>query len=59
MPSMMRIFTGTDKVVRFAPRTEEDVEKAAGDRLCHFVLQNDNDYYRVLYNFIKDSPFSS
>ena len=25
MPSMMRIFTGTDKVVRFAPRNEEDV----------------------------------
>lgn len=56
MPSMMRIFTGTDKVVRFAPRTEEDVEKAEqATDYVNFVLQNDNDYYRVLYNFIKDS----
>ena len=56
MPSMMRIFTGTDKVVRFAPRTEEDVEKAEqATDYVNFVLQNDNDYYRVLYNLIKDS----
>ena len=56
MPSMMRIFTGTDKVVRFAPRTEEDVEKAEqATDYVNFILQNDNDYYRVLYNFIKDS----
>ena len=56
MPSMMRIFTGTDKVVRFAPRTEEDVEKAEqATDYVNFVLQNDNDYYRVIYNFIKDS----
>jgi hypothetical protein len=56
MPSMMRIFTGTDKVVRFAPRTEEDVEKAEqATDYVNFVLQNDNDYYRILYNFIKDS----
>ena len=56
MPSMMRIFTGTDKVVRFAPRTEEDVEKAEqATDYVNFVLQNDNDYYRLIYNFIKDS----
>ena len=56
MPSMMRIFTGTDKVVRFAPRTEGDVEKSEqATDYVNFVLQNDNDYYRVLYNFIKDS----
>jgi hypothetical protein len=56
MPSMMRIFTGTDKVVRFSPRTEEDVEKAEqATDYVNFILQNDNDYYRVLYNFIKDS----
>lgn len=56
MPSMMRIFTGTDKVVRFAPRTEEDVDKAEqATDYVNFILQNDNDYYRVLYNFIKDS----
>ena len=56
MPSMMRIFTGTDKVVRFSPRTEEDVEKAEqATDYVNFVLQNDNDYYRILYNFIKDS----
>lgn len=56
MPSMMRIFTGTDKVVRFAPRNEEDVEAAEqATDYVNFILQNDNDYYRVLYNFIKDS----
>ena len=45
MPSMMRIFTGTDKVVRFSPRTEEDVEKAEqATDYVNFVLQNDNDY---------------
>ena len=28
MPSLMRLFTGSDKVVRFAPRSGEDVEAA-------------------------------
>ena len=56
MPSMMRIFTGTDKVVRFAPRNEEDVEAAEqATDYVNFILQTDNDYYRILYNFIKDS----
>ena len=31
MPNLMRVFTSSDKYVRFAPRTAEDVEAAEPD----------------------------
>ena len=56
MPSLMRIFTSSDKYVRYAPRTAEDQEKA--DQLSdyvNYIISNDNDGYRIIHTFIKDS----
>ena len=56
MPSLMRIFTSSDKFVRYAPRTAEDAERA--DQLTdyvNYIINQDNDGYRVIHTFIKDS----
>jgi len=56
MPSLMRIFTSSDKYVRYAPRTPEDAERA--DQLTdyvNYIINQDNDGYRVIHTFIKDS----
>ena len=50
MPSLMRIFTASDKYVRFSPRTAEDVERA--DTITDFVnyiINSDNDGYKIFY----------
>ena len=56
MPSLMRIFTASDKYVRFSPRTAEDVERA--DQITdyvNYIINNDNDGYKIFYNWFKDA----
>ena len=56
MPSLMRIFTASDKYVRFSPRTAEDVERA--DTITDFVnyiINSDNDGYKIFYQWFKDA----
>ena len=56
MPSLMRIFTSSDKYVRYAPRTAEDTEKAEQlSDYVNYIINNDNDGYRIMHNWIKDS----
>ena len=56
MPSLMRIFTSSDKYVRYAPRTAEDVERAEQlTDYVNYIINNDNDGYRIMYNWFKDS----
>jgi len=56
MPSLMRIFTSSDKYVRYAPRTAEDVDKAEQlTDYVNYIINNDNDGYRIMYNWFKDS----
>ena len=56
MPSLMRIFTSSDKYVRYAPRTADDVEKAEQlTDYVNYIINNDNDGYRIMYNWFKDS----
>jgi len=56
MPNLMRVFTTNDKYVRFAPRSGEDTEAAeqASDYV-NYVIQNQNDGYKLLHNFFKDA----
>ena len=56
MPNLMRVFTTNDKYVRFAPRSGEDVEAAeqASDYV-NYIIQNQNDGYKLLHNFFKDA----
>ncbi len=55
MPNLMRVFTSSDKYVRFAGRTAEDVEAAeqASDYVNHIIQRNDG--YKLLHTFFKDA----
>ena len=56
MPNLMRVFTANDQYVRFAARTAEDVEKAEQiTDYVNYVINHDNDGYKVLYNWFKDA----
>ena len=55
MPSLMRIFSSTDRTVEFVPRGPEDVEAAAqATDYCNFIFNNDNDGFLTLHNWFKD-----
>ena len=56
LPSMMRVFFGSEKVVEFVPRTESDVAMAeqATDYL-NYILRQDNDAISIFYSVFKDA----
>ncbi len=56
MPSLMRVFTSTKDVVRFLPRTAEDVPKAEqAQDYVNFILNSDNNWFQLAHNWFKDS----
>lgn len=56
MPSLMKVFTSGDRVVRFEPQGQEDVDMAnqATDYVNH-VMMKDNDGFQIIYNWFKDA----
>ena len=56
LPSMMRVFFGSEKVVEFVPRTANDLamSEQATDYLNHIVRQ-DNDAISIFYSVFKDA----
>lgn len=59
MPSLMRIFTGGDEIVRFEPQGPEDEQKAkqATDYI-NYIFQRQNDGFLTLYTWFKDALLS-
>jgi hypothetical protein len=59
MPSLMRIFTGGDDIVRFEPQGPEDEQKAkqATDYI-NYIFQRQNDGFLTLYTWFKDALLS-
>ena len=56
MPSLMRIFTGGDNVVRFVPETPEDEEVAEqATKYINHVFYKQNNGFMVLYNMFLDA----
>jgi len=56
MPSLMRVFTGSDKYVRFMPRNEEDAELAEQiSEYVNYIIAHDNDGYRIIDTWLRDS----
>jgi hypothetical protein len=56
MPSLLRIFTGGDKLLEFVPKTEEDVEAAEqATDLINYIFMQENSGFRVLHDSIKDA----
>jgi len=56
LPSLLRIFTGTEKVVEFIPKNAEDVEPAeqATDLITH-IFNQENPGFRILHDAMKDA----
>ena len=56
LPSMMRVFFGSEKVVEFVPRNESDVamSEQATDYL-NYILRQDNDAIGIFYSVFKDA----
>ena len=59
MPSLMRVFTGGDHIVRFEPQGPEDERNAqqATDYVNH-IFQKENDGFLTLYTWFKDALIS-
>ena len=56
MPSLMKVFAGGEQVVKFTPRSAEDVEQAEqeSDYINYLVLEK-NYGFQVIYNWFKDA----
>ena len=59
LPSMMRIFTQGESIVRFEPQNQEDVEysEQASDYINH-IFNKDNNGYQILHTMFKDALIS-
>ena len=56
LPSLLRIFTASDKVVRCDPVSAEDVPLAdQATAYINHVFYKDNNGFELLYNFFKDA----
>jgi hypothetical protein len=56
MPSLMKIFTSGDEVVRFDPTRPEDEEIAAqATDYVNWIWHQQNDGYKVFYDWFKDA----
>lgn len=56
LPSMMKIFHGTDDVISISGKSAEDNKKAENmQNLCNFQLTNQNEGFMLSYRWIKDA----
>lgn len=56
LPSLLKIFTSGDSVVKFEPQGPED-EKVAQQATdyCNWIFNRDNDGFTILYDWMKDA----
>ena len=56
LPSLMKVFTGSDEVITVAGVTEEDDQNAeVMQSLLVYQLQRQNKFFPLLYNWMKDA----
>lgn len=56
LPSLMKVFTGSDEVITIQGVTEEDDQNAAVmQSLLVYQLQRQNKFFPILYNWMKDA----
>lgn len=56
LPSLLRIFTGGDKVLEFVPKTAEDVEVAEQmTDFINYIFAQENPGFRILHDAMKDA----
>lgn len=56
LPSLLRIFTASDDVVRFDPNGPEDEEAAQQQtEVCNYIFYRQNNGFLILYEWFKDA----
>jgi hypothetical protein len=56
LPSLLRIFTGGDKILEFIPNGPEDIEAAEqATDLINYIFMQENNGFRVLHDSMKDA----
>jgi hypothetical protein len=56
LPSLLRIFTGGDKILEFVPKNAEDVEAAEqATDLINYIFMQENSGFRILHDAMKDA----
>ena len=56
MPSLMKIFTGGDKVVQFEPQGPEDVKMASqATDYVNYAIMRQNPGFSIIYSWFKDA----
>lgn len=56
IPSLLRIFTGGDKLLEFIPKSAEDVQAAEqATDLINYIFMQENPGFRILHDAIKDA----
>ena len=56
LPSLLKIFTSGDAVVKFEPQGPEDEQVAdQATDYCNWIFARDNDGFTILYDWIKDA----
>lgn len=59
LPSLLRIFTGGEDVVRFDPVGEEDEAQAEQETaVTNYVIQNQNPGFQIFHDWFKDALLS-
>jgi len=56
IPSLLRIFTGGDKILEFIPKSAEDVQSAEqATDMINYIFMQENPGFRILHDAIKDA----
>ena len=56
MPQLLRVFTQSDEIVRFEPKSFDDEEKAKqATEYVNWVMNRDNDGVLIMHNWFKDA----
>lgn len=56
LPSLLRIFTGGDKILEFVPKNAEDVASAEqATDLINYIFMQENSGFRILHDAMKDA----
>lgn len=59
LPSLLRIFTGPEKVVEFVPKNAEDIPAAEqATDLINYIFMQENPGFRILHDAMKDALIS-
>ena len=55
MPSVLRVFTSSERAVEFMARNEQDEQQAEEETdICNYYIQVENNGYLLLHNWTKD-----